>query len=435
MPSVSVSKGEGSLNHNNRKFKTANVDPSRAHLNIILKKPCQKVLQNAYHELFDNALQKYNGRQKRDDRKIKNYLSHIQNSKQEKPFHEIVVQIGNKDNKEDYSSLLVEYSESFEKRNPQMKVVGAIVHMDEATPHLHLDYVPYITGQKRGLETRVSNDKAILQMGFKSWNDWRSHEEKAVEDILQQHGLERTIMYNTERHRTVDGYKKEQRLIESHLQTIKSQQIDLPVPTIRKNFRGREMVDYEEYMRLQEQYRLQKQENTSLKAQNQVLRAENKKVEEKLEEMKNKRYVARNEVLEHDNVDLQFQNQNLAEENRLLRSVNMDLRRDIHYLKEEVKELKGMYKAFAEFYYHLRNGLTRLGMRVDKAYSLLDGTLEKALGTSKAGKMKSMCHEHCQNKDGQERNMSIRERIERAKKQSEGMEPAEHKHRGMDLSR
>lgn len=102
MPSVSVSKGEGSLNHNNRKFKTANVDPSRTHLNIILKKPCQKVLQNAYHELFDNALQKYNGRQKRDDRKIKNYLSHIQNSKQEKPFHEVVVQIGNKDNKEDW---------------------------------------------------------------------------------------------------------------------------------------------------------------------------------------------------------------------------------------------------------------------------------------------------------------------------------------------
>lgn len=233
----------------------------------------------------------------------------------------------------------------------------------------------------------------------------------------------------------MDGYKKEQRLIESHLQTIKSQQIDLPVPTIRKNFRGREMVDYEEYMRLQEQCRLQKQENTSLEAQNQALRAENKKVEEKLEEMKNKRYVARNEVLEHDNVDLQFQNQNLAEENRLLRSVNMDLRRDIHYLKEEVKELKGMYKAFAEFYYHLRNGLTRLGMRVDRAYSLLDGTLEKALGTSKAEKMKSMCHEYCQNKDGQERNMSIRERIERAKKQSEGMEPAEHKHRGMDLSR
>lgn len=435
MPSISVSKGEGSLNHNNRKFKTANVDPSRTHLNIILKKPCQKVLQNAYHELFDNALQKYNGRQKRDDRKIKNYLSHIQNSNQEKPFHEVVVQIGNKDNTEDYSSLLVEYTESFEKRNPQMKVVGAIVHMDEATPHLHLDYVPFITGQKRGLETRVSNDKAILQMGFKSWNDWRSHEEKAVEDILHHHGLERTIMYNTERHRTVDGYKKEQRLIESHIQTIKSQQIDLPVPTIRKNFRGREMVEYEEYMRLQEQYRLQKQENTSLEAQNQVLRAENRKVEEKLAEMKNKPYVALNKALEEDHDYLQFQNQNLAEEIKSLKSENMDLRRDVDYLKEEVRELRGFKKAFAEFYYHLRNGLTKLGMRVERAYSLLDGTLEKAFGTSKADKMKTMCHEHCQSKDVQERNMGIRERIEKAKKQSEGMERTEHKHRGMDLSR
>ena len=435
MPSVSVSKGEGSLNHNNRKFKTANVDPSRTHLNIILKKPCQEVLQNTYHELFNNALQKYNDRQKRDDRKIKNYLSHIQNSKQEKPFHEVVVQIGNRDNTEDYSSLLVEYAESFEKRNPQMKVVGAIVHMDEETPHLHLDYVPFITGQKRGLGTRVSNDKAILQMGYKSWNDWRSQEEKAVENILQQHGLERTIMHNSERHRTVDGYKKEQRLIESHLQTIKSQQIDLPMPTIKKSLRGREMVDYEEYMRLQEQYRLQKQENTSLEAQNQVLRAESKKVEEKLAKIKSKRYVARNEALEHDNVDLHFQNQNIAEENRLLRSENMDLRRDIHYLKEEVKELKGLSKAFAELYYHLRNGLGKLGMRVEAVYKFLDGAIEKTFGTSKAEKIKTMCHEHCQSKDGQERNMGIRERIERAKKQSEGMERTEHKHRGMDLSR
>ena len=316
-----------------------------------------------------------------------------------------------------------------------MKVVGAIVHMDEATPHLHLDYVPFITGQKRGLETRVSNDKAILQMGFKSWNDWRSHEEKAVEDILHHHGLERTIMYNTERHRTVDGYKKEQRLIESHIQTIKSQQIDLPVPTIRKNFRGREMVEYEEYMRLQEQYRLQKQENTSLEAQNQVLRAENRKVEEKQAEMKNKPYVALNKALEEDHDYLQFQNQNLAEEIKSLKSENMDLRRDVHYLKEEVRELRGFRKAFAEFYYHLRNGLTKLGMRVERAYSLLDGTLEKAFGTSKVDKMKTMCHEHCQSKDGQERNMGIRERIEKAKKQSEGMERTEHKHRGMDLSR
>ena len=145
--------------------------------------------------------------------------------------------------------------------------------------------------------------------------------------------------------------------------------------------------------------------------------------------------MARNEALEHDNVDLHFQNQNIAEENRLLRSENMDLRRDIHYLKEEVKELKGLSKAFAELYYHLRNGLGKLGMRVEAVYKFLDGAIEKTFGTSKAEKIKTMCHEHCQSKDGQERNMGIRERIERAKKQSEGMERTEHKHRGMDLSR
>ena len=91
---ISAMVGDGSVNHNSRKFKAANVDPTRTHLNIDY---CNENIKKVYHELFDEALKRYNDKQTRADRKIKNYYDKICNSKQEKSFHEIILQIGNKD--------------------------------------------------------------------------------------------------------------------------------------------------------------------------------------------------------------------------------------------------------------------------------------------------------------------------------------------------
>ena len=168
---ISAMVGKGSVNHNSRKFKAENVDGSRTHLNIDY---CNENIKKVYHELFDEALERYNSKQTRADRKIENYYEKIRNSKQEKPFHELILQIGDKENMSAESEngelarqILDEYYRGFQERNPQLKVFSAHLHMDEATPHLHIDFVPFTTGSKRGLETRVSLKQALAAQGFK----------------------------------------------------------------------------------------------------------------------------------------------------------------------------------------------------------------------------------------------------------------------------
>ena len=156
---ISVMVGRGSVNHNSRKFHAKNTDPERSHLNVTY---CHENIKAVYHELFDEALERYNAKQTRADRKIENYYEKIRSGKQEKPFHEIILQVGNKDDMSADSdegrlalTVLDEYMKAFQERNPNLRVFSAHLHMDEATPHLHIDFVPYTTGSKRGLDTRV----------------------------------------------------------------------------------------------------------------------------------------------------------------------------------------------------------------------------------------------------------------------------------------
>ena len=214
--------GKGSVNHNSRKFKAENVDGSRTHLNIDY---CNENIKKVYHELFDEALGKYNDRQTRSDRKIENYYEKIRNSKQEKPFHELILQIGDKENMSTESEngalarqILDEYYRGFQERNPQLKVFSAHLHMDEATPHLHIDFVPFTTGSKRGLDTRVSLKQALAAQGFKGgtrgdteWNQWVSAEKSALAFVMERHGIEWEHKGTHEKHLSVLDYKKQER--------------------------------------------------------------------------------------------------------------------------------------------------------------------------------------------------------------------------------
>ena len=214
--------GKGSVNHNSRKFKAENVDGSRTHLNIDY---CNENIKKVYHELFDEALKKYNDKQTRADRKIENYYEKIRNSKQEKPFHELILQIGDKENmsaESEYGQLarevLDEYYRGFQERNPQLKVFSAHLHMDEATPHLHIDFVPFTTGSKRGLDTRVSLKQALAAQGFKGgtrgdteWNQWVSAEKSALAFVMERHGIEWEHKGTHEKHLSVLDYKKQER--------------------------------------------------------------------------------------------------------------------------------------------------------------------------------------------------------------------------------
>ena len=219
---ISAMVGKGSVTHNNRSFTAENVDSERTHLNTDY---CNEPIKKVYHEMFDEALKQYNDKQKRKDRKIADYYKHIESGKQEKLFHEIIFQIGNK---EDMSAtgehaelartVLDEYYQGFQERNPYLRVFSAHLHMDEATPHIHIDFVPFTTGSKRGLETRVSLKQAMLNMGFKGegksdneLNRWILSEKKVLARIMERHGIEWEQKGTHEQHLSVLDYKKQER--------------------------------------------------------------------------------------------------------------------------------------------------------------------------------------------------------------------------------
>ncbi len=222
---LSITLGKGSISHNTRAFVAENVDPIRTPLNVVFT---NQDIKQTYHYLFDEALEKYNAKQKRSDRVIKDYYEKIRTGKQEKLFHEIVVQIGNKDtmnatseNGQLAKAMLIEYMNEFLKRNQNLYVFSAHLHMDEETPHLHIDFVPYITGSKRGLETRVSLKKAMEELGFigkgkqeTEYNLWVNAEKEHLARIMQEHGIEWQKLGTHNQHLSVYEFKKQERIKE-----------------------------------------------------------------------------------------------------------------------------------------------------------------------------------------------------------------------------
>ena len=219
---ISAMVGKGSVNHNSRKFRAENVDGTRTHLNIDY---CNENITTVYHELLDEALERYNAKQIRSDRKIKDYYEKIRSSKQEKPFHEIILQVGGKgnmnadtENGELAKQILDEYYQGFQERNPQLRVFSAHLHMDEATPHLHIDFVPFTTGSKRGLDTRVSLKQALATQGFKGgsrgdteWSQWIQSEKEQLAAVMERYGIEWEHLGTHEKHLSVLDYKKQER--------------------------------------------------------------------------------------------------------------------------------------------------------------------------------------------------------------------------------
>lgn len=203
-------QGKGSQLHNRRDYEKIgkefpdNIDQNLTEQNITI---VDKDIKEAYQEFFGEALQEYNQKQKRADRKIEDYYEHISKSKNgEKLFYEDVLQWGKKEDFQDNPELkeiakecLKEYAETFEKRNPNLKLIGAYIHMDEVSPHLHLDYVPVAHGYSRGLKTRNSLDKAMKEMGFQPEKEsrknnatrlWKDNERQYFGNLCRNRGLE-----------------------------------------------------------------------------------------------------------------------------------------------------------------------------------------------------------------------------------------------------
>lgn len=249
MPTVSIAKGRGYLNHNDRSIDRVSEkswDPKLSRKNVI----CRNIpIQEAYNQIFGKALSEYNQRQidvNHPERQIKNYYDHISRSKQEKPFYEFVVAFGNMNDKdtEIYPVLqrcLDEYITNFDERNPNFKVFQKIVHLDEkGIDHAHLDFIPVSTHNKRGLTVKNSFRGALKEMGYTgktAFLDWRQSEEKYMAEILERHGLEFERGSGRDEHLNVRQYQAEAREINRLAQKkLKNMELpSIPEPEIKIN--------------------------------------------------------------------------------------------------------------------------------------------------------------------------------------------------------
>lgn len=246
---ISFVKGKGSISHNNRDFIAENVDRDRTAWNVeYIKQP----IREAYDQLFGGAIAEYNAKQKRKDRQVTDYLNDIKNSRNgEKQFYEIVVQIGKKDDTgvldaegnlsvdaKAASEILDEYARSFQERNPNLYLFNAVLHMDEATPHLHLDYIPVAHGYKTKMHTRNSLTKALQEMGIvpaTSQKDnetvhWQAREREYLTELCKEHEIEIEILGVDRDSYSIPEYKqamREKENAEAEIEILHSEKIEI----------------------------------------------------------------------------------------------------------------------------------------------------------------------------------------------------------------
>lgn len=390
---ISFMNGEGSIGHNTRSFIAKNVDANRTKDSIIL---INEDIKQVYHKLFDKALDEYNAKQKRKDRQIKNYYEKIKRSKQEKLFYEVIVQIGNmydtgvgSYSAEIATQILKDYVELFQFHNPQLYVFGAYIHMDEETPHFHLDFVPWVSDSKRGLETRTSLKGALATRGFASegkgnteWQQWSEAEKEDIAIIMERYGIGWHKKGTHNKHLSVLDYKKQERAKE--VAALEAELEDVQVVLDLKEERA-DVLD-KEIRRMQtefkwEQDKAQKKlddtltENRELETEGRILQMKNSRLQteyyeavDKLTDKKNEIEIAEKEadkwrqvsaVAKQETEYAQFE---LAEAERLkkellgvvdgdsyLKEQVIELRYQNHMLKEENKTLKDKLEKAYEF--------------------------------------------------------------------------------------
>lgn len=445
MPTVSIAKGRGYLNHNDRSINRVSEkswDPELSRNNII----CRNIpIQDAYEQLFGKALSEYNQRQidvNHPERQIKNYYEHISRSKQEKPFYEFVVAFGSMDDKDTdiYPALqrcLSTYVVDFEERNPNFKVFQKIVHLDEkGIDHAHIDFIPVSTHNKRGLSVKNSFRGALKEMGYTgktAFLDWRRSEEKYMAEIMERYGLKFERGSGRDEHLNVRQYQAEAREINRLAQQkLKNMELpSIPEPEIKTNpITKSESVKLSkaEFDNIKQVIDYQQTQITSLEAQKSDLSAKLKNVESKLDIARKKPYMRENETLtknleiesnlseeltkkyeklNNQYIDLFKGYKKLEKENNSLHKENNDLKKENSSLFRKIRELEmkistitqDFYYKLTDAYVSIKNIVQAVGMLkydkgngyrienlTDKQERLIDGVAEYGSALAKDNK-------------------------------------------------
>lgn len=276
---LSITIGSGDIRHNNRLFRPSNVDHSRTPDNITLSR---EDIQDAYHRLFNDSVTKYNESQKRNDRKIKNYFDKIYRSKKEKPFYEFIAQVGNQGDQPDQKKcveILEDFHKMMQKDYPNMAIFNSVIHVDESTPHLHLDFIPVGEGYKKGLEKRVSMQKALQNLGFSNYADFRNELMQKFEIIAKRHKIERKRDVAVgERHLTIQDYRALNRMAEQKIEDLDKTRVPRSSSRVLKKLNVVPVEMYEEVSR----------DNMYRKAQNKALTSENEALRGQISKLKTK---------------------------------------------------------------------------------------------------------------------------------------------------
>ncbi len=367
------------LNHNNRKFTdkqkedNKHINYERSHENKYL---VQENIKDLYEQEFGKSLENYNAKQTRSDRKITDYFKHIQASKKTATQQEMIIQIGDKDdffneeNRETANEILEEWFQEFEERNPNLKVYNAVIHNDEASPHLHINYVPVASGYERGLEKQVAFDRAILQQDSnldiaRPFDQWRNAEVKLIENILNEHDIERKLV-GTNNYEDLDEYqvkKDELKEIEQKIKTKESELGNLTqaIPDEKEElpFLKKEKVLFQEtenYVLSPEQYDdisekinstvlikkdYKRLKNTDLYKINE----KNKQKIDKVNELLQESTAIRKSLLD-ENKELRFDKKKLQSKNDSLNHELIGFKEQVNYLTEDIKQI---YKVSKEF--------------------------------------------------------------------------------------
>lgn len=269
---MSIAKGRGDLRHNNREFRPKNADPQRKDKNIVL---VREELQKVYHELFDESVIKYNDTQKRNDRKIKNYFDKIYRSKKEKPFYEFIIQIGNQNeqpSEKKCEAILKEFNDMLIKDYPSLRVFNSVIHMDESTPHLHIDFVPVGDGYKKGMEKRVSFKRVLKNLGLSDFREFQNALFFKLEEISKKHNIERIPdVAIGAKHIPIQQYREIQRLAEQKINHIDG--MSVPRSSI-KIYQKLNAVPQEMYEEIVKDNAYRKAQNEALTGENEILRGQ-----------------------------------------------------------------------------------------------------------------------------------------------------------------
>lgn len=328
---ISFPKGDGSLTHNNREFIANNVCQERTGWN---RTYIRESIADAYEKCFGEAVREYNERQKRNDRKISNYMKKIENSDNgENVFYENIVQLGTKDDTsvvdkngnlteaaKEVVDLLDEYARTFQERNPNLYLFNCVLHLDEATPHLHIDYIPVADGYKKGMKTRNSMSKALQQMGFEKGKgrydneviDWEARERDYLMGLCRERGIEVEIKGDKRDNFTLPEYKAVMRKVENL--EAEAKKLDKQNETLEQ--RNENLQQWESD--LQEQIKEMRLEKRELSEQKEQLANEVHELESGIAE----------KIEEYQYIDSKLNG---------LKTKKKDIERNIHVYEEEPK--------------------------------------------------------------------------------------------------